>query len=195
MAEFDPKGVLHDLRGLIRRFRPYATRGPVCRHAPGLSVRTAVPRASELAHRGPSRRLTPSGGPVPLRRSAETLRNVPRISVSNLVINSPAPVRTKAGRTNGSIERPSSDCYAASELGEADFPAIAVPPIRRKYFDEGCPFRGLWPETVGFEGPGAFSSTGRRRRQGVWDRRGGLIFRYLLVNDQDPAAVAQVFGP
>ena len=56
----------------------------------------------------------------------------------NLVINSPASVRSKAGRTNGLIERPLPDSYAAFELRGAGFPAIVIPPIRRKYFDEAC---------------------------------------------------------
>jgi hypothetical protein len=55
---------------------------------------------------------------------------------TNLVINSPASVRSKAGRTNGLIERLSPDSYPAFEPREADFPAIFIPPIRRKYFDE-----------------------------------------------------------
>jgi hypothetical protein len=55
---------------------------------------------------------------------------------SNLVINSPASVRSKAGRTNGLIERPLPDSYAAIELRGADYPASVIPPIRRKYFGE-----------------------------------------------------------
>ena len=55
---------------------------------------------------------------------------------TNLVINSPAPVRSKDGRIKGSIERPSPDSYAAFEPKEADFPAIVIAPIHRKHFDE-----------------------------------------------------------
>ena len=61
---------------------------------------------------------------------------------SNLVINNPVPVRNKAGRTNGLIELPSPDPYAALAPKTANFPAIVSPPTRRKYFDEVC--RGFW---------------------------------------------------
>ena len=47
-------------------------------------------------------------------------------------------MRSKAGRKDGLIERPLPDSYAAFELRGAGFPALVVPPIRRKYFDEVC---------------------------------------------------------
>src|SRR5215217_1384567 len=55
---------------------------------------------------------------------------------ANLIINSPASVRNKAGRMNGLIERPSPDPYAVFAPRTAAFPAIVIPPIRRKYFGE-----------------------------------------------------------
>src|SRR5215212_1603729 len=56
----------------------------------------------------------------------------------NLRINSPASVRSKAGRTTGPMEHTLPDFYAVFELRGANFSAIGIRPIRRKYMDEVC---------------------------------------------------------
>ncbi len=90
-----------------------------------------------------------SRGGGPPEPAEAVYRHVPRLAPSTRPCRGPLCASSEARRAS---QRPPGVPYPSGDPQRPSETLLAPP------------FRGLWPETVGFEGSGAFSSTGRGRQ-------------------------------